>query len=46
MVGAALANEKKNLKKTLTLQEESSVKDLVLKKGSYLILFDATPNEF
>ena len=45
MVGAAFANEKKNLKKTLTVQEDINVKDVVLKKGTYRVLFDANANE-
>ncbi len=44
MVGAAFANEK-NLKKTITLQESITVNDMVIKKGTYRVLFDAKASE-
>lgn len=44
MVGAAFANEK-NLKKTVTFKESVTVKDTVIKKGTYRVLFDAKASE-
>ena len=44
LMGTALANEK-NLKKTLTLTEDVTVKESVIKKGEYRVMFNAKTEE-
>ncbi len=44
LIGTALANEK-NLKKTLTLNEDVMINNTLVKKGEYRVTFDAKTEE-
>lgn len=44
LVGTVLANEK-NLKKTLTLTEDVTINETLIKKGEYRVMFNAKTEE-